>query len=154
MIVFRIVKHKKRTTDLSGIGAFHAGGRWNNEGSYAVYTSENPSLALLELLVHADEPELPPHLFIMTIEIEKTAPIFVFPDADLPKNWRLPDNIKLKTLGDRILLENVFLGIKVRSAVMPSQFNMILNPQFPGFQNLVRVTNVEPFHPDRRLLSP
>jgi RES domain-containing protein len=151
MIVYRIVKLKKRTTDPSGTGAFNVGGRWNNPGTYAVYTSENPSLALLEILVHSDESELPPNMFVMTIEIDDRAPIIDLPDADLPPNWRLPENIELKEIGDRFFSENQVIGLKVRSAVMPNQYNIILNPRFPGYQEYVRVIKVDPLEIDQRL---
>ncbi len=151
MIVYRIVKLKKRKTDLSGTEAFNVGGRWNNPGTYAVYTSENPSLALLETLVHIDESELPPNMFVMTIEIDDRAPIFNFPDADLPPNWRHPENIGLQEIGDRVLSKNKFISLKVRSAVMPNQYNIILNPQFAGYNNYLRITSVELLEVDQRL---
>jgi RES domain-containing protein len=145
------VKLKKRTTDLSGTGAFNEGGRWNNPGTYALYTSENPSLALLEILVHFDESELPPNMFVMTIEIDDRAPLFNFQDADLPPNWRHPENIELKEIGDCFFRENKFIALKVRSAVMPNQYNIILNPHFPGYHNYIRITSVEPLAVDQRL---
>ena len=85
MIVYRIVKGKNRTRDLTGMGAFLAGGRWNQEGGFALYTSENPSLALLELLVHTGSSELPPRMFIMTIEVDDKVPVYEIKDKDLPK---------------------------------------------------------------------
>lgn len=151
MIVYRIVKLKKRTTDLSGTGAFHEGGRWNHPGTYALYTSENASLALLEILVHVEETELPPTMFVLTIEIDDRAPIMEFPDADLPPNWRHPENIELKEIGDRVFSSNKFIGLKVRSAVMPNQYNIILNPQFAGYQEYVHVISVDPLEVDQRL---
>src|SRR5271165_5285010 len=99
MIVYRIVKQKNRTTDLSGIGSYHVGGRWNNPGTYAIYTSENRSLAAFELLVHIDESEAPPHLFIMSIEINNNTPVYDMLDSDLPGNWRSPENSALKNMG-------------------------------------------------------
>ena len=71
MHVYRIVKSEKRTTDLSGMGAFKAGGRWNEKGTYALYTSENSSLAFLENLVHFDLEETPEDLYILEIKIKK-----------------------------------------------------------------------------------
>ncbi len=153
MLVYRIVKLKKRTTDLSGTGAFLSGGRWNNEGTYALYTSENPSLAFLEILVHTDLPELPPRMFIITIEIDDKAKIMEIKDADLPKNWRLAENIILKEKGDQIFKENKWLGIKCRSAVLPAEYNYILNPLFPDFHSLVKVVKVEPLEVDDRLMK-
>jgi RES domain-containing protein len=96
MLVYRIVKSEKRTKDLSGKGAFNEGGRWNNEGTYALYTSENEALAMLEILVNVGETELPPHLFIITIQVNDKAPIYYIPDKNVPKNWRRAVHIFLE----------------------------------------------------------
>ncbi|MGZ5254297.1 MAG: RES family NAD+ phosphorylase [Flavitalea sp.] len=151
MLVYRIVRSKNRTGDLSGTGAFNYGGRWNQEGTYALYTSENPSLALLELLVHAEETELPALMFLMTIEISDSVSFYEFPDTNLPDNWRIPENIELKEKGSALLKENKFFGIKARSAVLINQYNYILNPQFPNYHNLIKVIKVEPLEVDKRL---
>ncbi len=152
MITYRIAKKKHRSLDLSGTGAYNEGGRWNNAGTYALYTSQNQALAALELLVHVEESELPPHLFIMTIEIADTAPIYEIKDADLPKDWRMPENIALKTIGDNLLKGNKYIAIKARSAVMPNEYNYILNPLYPDYNNLVKVVGVEDYDMDARLL--
>jgi RES domain-containing protein len=151
MFVYRIVKSRKRTTDLSGSGAFHEGGRWNNEGVFALYTSENEALALLEVLVHVEEAELPSDLFIIKIEIAPSAPIFTYPDKKLPKSWRMPCNIAMKTIGDRIIESNEYLALKVRSAVMPTSYNYILNPRYSGYYNLVKMADVYRLEIDKRL---
>jgi RES domain-containing protein len=151
MLVYRIVKSEKRTTDLTGTGAYNEGGRWNSEGVYALYTSEHSALAMLEILVHVDEGELPPDMFIMTIEIADTAPIFTVPDEDLPADWRIPENIALKEMGDKLFMEKKFLGIKARSAVLPDAYNYVLNPLFPGYYDLVKVEEVKPLGVDKRL---
>ncbi len=151
MFVFRIVKLEKRTKDLSGIGAYMEGGRWDNEGVFALYTSESEALAMLEIMVHVQEGELPPHLFIMTIELDDKAPLHAVSDSTLPANWRIPDNFILKEIGDNIFKENKVLGIKVRSAVMQNSYNYVLNPQFPEYYNLVRVIEVRALEVDSRL---
>lgn len=151
MLVYRIVKLKKRTKDLSGTGAFNEGGRWNNEGVFALYTSESEALAMLEILVNVELPELPPNMFVMTIQIDDAAPIFKMPDKTLPSNWRLPGNIFIKNLGDKILDEKKFIGIKARSAVMENSYNYILNPLYPDYYNLVKVSKVQKLAIDKRL---
>ncbi len=133
------------------MGAFLSGGRWNNEGTYALYTSENPSLAFLEILVHTDLTELPPRMFIITIEIDEKAKMLEIKDDELPKNWRIPENMILKEKGDQIFRENKFLGIKCRSAVMPAEYNYILNPHYPDFHKHVKVLKVESLDVDERL---
>lgn len=39
---------------LSGAGGLHAAARWNHKGHPILYAAANPSLALLEVLVHID----------------------------------------------------------------------------------------------------
>jgi len=150
MFVYWIVKNMIRTKDLSGKGAYNEGGRWNNEGVFALYTSENEALALLEVLVHAEESELPPNLFITTIEFSNNYPILTIADSNLPADWRIPENILLKYMGDKILSEEKYLGIKTRSAVLPGSFNYILNPLFPGYYDIVKVVDVGLLEVDKR----
>ena len=152
MVVYRIVKSEERTRDLSGKGAFIDGGRWNNPGIFMVYTSINSSLAILENLVHFDESELPPRMYIMHIEISEKAPLYQFPDQDLPENWRQPENIELKEIGDKLIRSNQYIAIKVRSAVNPEEYNILLNPLFPAFYDLVKVIATEPYDLDQRLI--
>ncbi len=152
MVVYRIVKSEARTRDLSGKGAFIEGGRWNNPGIFLLYTSMNSSLAILESMVHFDESELPPRMFIMHIEIDETAFIYQFPDDNLPANWRRPENIELKEIGDKLLRDNQYVGIKVRSAVNPEEYNILLNPLFPAYYDLVKVIAAEPYDLDQRLI--
>ncbi|GAC1438863.1 MAG: RES family NAD+ phosphorylase [Sediminibacterium sp.] len=150
MFVYRIVKSKKRTTDLSGTGAYNEGGRWNNEGVFALYTSENEALAMLEVLVHAEQSELPSDLYIIKIEIASSAPLLEISDNQLPKDWRIPENIKLKEMGERIMMEKKYAGIKVLSAIMPESYNYILNPLYRGFHDLIKVAAVYPLQVDKR----
>jgi RES domain-containing protein len=152
MVVYRIVKSEERTRDLSGKGAFIDGGRWNNPGIFLLYTSMNSSLALLENLVHFDEAELPPRMFVIHIEIDETVTIYQFPDEDLPKNWRQPENFELKEIGDKLIKGNQYMAIKVRSAVNPDEYNILLNPLFPAYYDLVKVIAAEPYTLDQRLI--
>lgn len=136
---------------MSGMGAFLEGGRWNSPGHFALYTSENPSLALLEVLVHLDETDIPPRMFVMEIEVNDKIPLRKIEADQLPKGWRIPENIQLKKMGDAMLRAADVLGFIVPSAVLPGQFNVILNPAFPDFQQYVRILSIEPLEVDQRL---
>lgn len=151
MILYRIAKRQQRANDLSGQGAANEGGRWNSEGVFALYISESRALAMLELLVHVDETELPPNLFVMTIEVDDSVSFLEITDEELPGDWRQPENLVLKQIGDKIFKEQNFIGIKARSAVMPPEFNYVLNPLFPRFYDLVKVTHIADYAPDTRL---
>ncbi|WP_069658654.1 RES family NAD+ phosphorylase [Arcticibacter eurypsychrophilus] len=151
MYVYRIVKSEKRTEDLSGMGAFRAGGRWNDKGTYVLYTSENSSLAFLENLVHFDAGETPEDLYVMEISVQNENLIFQIPDSDYPRDWLNTDNLACKRLGDQLLSDHKILGIKVRSAVNQSEYNILLDPLFPGYHDLIKVVNVVNVPVDMRL---
>ena len=152
MLVYRIAKMKERAMDLSGKGAFLYGGRWNSEGIFMLYTSTHASLAMLEVLVHADESEIPPQLFISQTEISEKAPIYQFPEEELPRNWREPDNLSLKKIGDRLMREKKYAGFQVLSAVLPSEYNILLNPLFPAYADLVTIKRIDKLETDSRLM--
>ena len=153
LLLYRIAKARQRTTDLSGMGAYRFGGRWNSPGTYMLYTSENSSLAYLENLVHFDAAIIPPKLFIMEITIPATPElIYTLPDSAYPKQWMKLGHLDNKRLGDRLMNEAEYLGIRVRSAVNPKEYNYLLNPMYPGYHELVQVTSVEQLPVDGRLI--
>ncbi len=153
MIVYRIAKSKTRTTDLSGMGAYKQGGRWNNPGTYMLYTSQNSSLAYLENLVHFDADNVPPNLFIMSIELKATAGlIYTLPDDMYPKNWMQIGNPANKNLGDELMTAKQYLAIIVRSAINAQEYNYLLNPLFPGYHDIVKVKSINELDVDVRLI--
>lgn len=154
MIVYRIAKLKKRATDLSGMGAYKDGGRWNNAGTYMLYTSENSSLAYLENLVHFEIENSPPNLYMMSIELKvDDTLIYTLPDKIYPANWQEIGNLQNKRIGDELMEERKFLGIKTRSAINKSEYNYLLNPLFPGYHELISVRLVEELAVDARLVK-
>lgn len=151
MILYRIAKRKERAQDLSWRGAANEGGRWSSEGVFALYTNESRALAMLELLVHVDEAELPPNLFVMTIEVENAARFYEMPDGEMQDDWRITENLVLKQLGDEFFKGRKYIGLKVRSAVMPQEYNYVLNPLFPRYYDLVQILSIEEYKKDGRL---
>jgi RES domain-containing protein len=154
MLVYRIAKSENWVRDISGFGAFKNSGRWNSKGTYMLYTSMNSSLAYLETLVHFDESYFPPGLYLASVEIpDDEKLICTLPDKNYPRNWQIPENPANKALGDKWMLEKKYLGFKVRSAVNPSEYNFLLNPLFPGYHDLVKISSVEALKTDARLVK-
>lgn len=153
MVVYRIAQSLARAGDLSGMGAAKYGGRWNSKGTYMLYTSANSSLAYLENLVHFDEVNFPPHLYIAEIELKETGSIYELPDKKYPAGWQTHDHIENKLMGDKWMTEKQFIGIKVRSAINRLEFNFLLNPLFPGYRDLVAINYIEPIIVDARLIK-
>jgi RES domain-containing protein len=153
MIVYRIAKSIQRAGDFSGIGAFKNGGRWNSKGTYMLYASMNSSLAYLETLVHFNEPDVPPNLYITAIEIKDSDSLICqVPDEEYHTTWQEQDNLENKIKGDRWMSEGKFLAFKVRSAINPSEFNFLLNPLFPGYHEKVIIHSVQQLNIDTRLI--
>ena len=150
MITFRIAL-KKYIHDLSGTGSFLYGGRWSLKGIQALYTANSRSLAYLEFLVHQlDKTSRPSGVFISAIEIKNPEKIIRIEQSQLPIDWQ---NIEFRrevqeTASKYFTLET--LGIEVPSVIVLEESNIILNPQFKGFNNLVNIKSIDPLNIDKR----
>jgi len=127
MIIYRIAK-LKYLKDLSGEGARLFGGRWNKKGSKMVYFSESLSLCVLEILVHLDYKYLGNDFGYIAIEIPEDS-IKTVSVKQLSPNWRVnPPQLYTQDFGTKWLDSNKTLALKVPSAVLPIQNNVLINP--------------------------
>jgi RES domain-containing protein len=150
MNVYRISKCKF-ISNLAGTGAATFGGRWNSKGIHILYTAATPSLALLESVVHISNIPIDDYC-MATIEIPENK-LKEIKITDLPKNWFInpaPDNLKL--IGDKFIKDNIFLALKLPSAIMMEDFNFLLNPGHPDF-NKVNLVATRTIPIDDRLLK-
>ena len=147
MVVFRIAR-KEYIQDLSGRGAELFGGRWNEKGIPALYTSSSLSLAALEILVHTDK-SLPPVNMAY-------AKIYVPDEMYSMKILRLKDDEVPVEYGTKWLKEKRGLMLKVPSVILPyeydHEFNLILNPLHEDYKK-VFVAEVHDFSFDVRLVE-
>lgn len=151
MIVWRITRAAYRA--LNGDGARLYGGRWNSEGRAVVYTSATLSLAALEYLVHVEPLLAPSDLVAMEIEVPDAPGLgaTVTPHRFPPGEWRQYPGPEWQTeLGDLWIEDGTFLWLSVPSAVIPGEYNVLVNPRHAGVSG-VRVMSVRPFSFDGRL---
>ncbi|MEM8608984.1 MAG: RES family NAD+ phosphorylase [Myxococcota bacterium] len=150
MRVYRLCSPKHAKSAIDGEGARLFGGRWNPRGHAMVYTSEHLSLAVLEVLVHLEPTQLRPARVAVAVDI---------PDRDvesiessaLPKSWRGSRAQRaLQNLGLNWLRERRSLALRVPSAVIPQEYNVLLNPAHPRHARLSPEQG-EPFSFDPRL---
>jgi RES domain-containing protein len=153
MLVYRIAR-SNHIADLSGEGARLHGGRWNHRGTAVIYTSASRSLATVELLVHLSFSFLPTDLKMATIEIpDEPAPEEV-EVAALPPNWRgFPAPPELADLGTSWARSGRSLLLRVPSAVVEHEYNILINPAHPDIAR-VALAAMEDFRLDRRLARP
>ena len=150
MIVCRTAK-KEYIEDLTGIGSRLYGGRWNRKGIGVVYTSESRALALVEILVNVPFSILPSQLGMATIEIGEKIRAEEIDPYELPKDWhKFPPPLELAEIGSKWAVSNKSLALRVPSAVVPREFNILINLRHPDIKHVV-VVDVEAFDVDRRL---
>ncbi len=152
MRVYRFTKPRWATKGaaFSGQGGLHFAGRWNPVGTPLVYTSTSIALALLEVIVHipARMPASMP-LFIADVPDGEVERLTI---RDVPDRWNVhPPAEASREVGRRFCEDpRRRAALLVPSAVVPEEFNCLLNPRHPRF-TLAWVQG--PFdHPnDRRL---
>ena len=148
---WRIVPHHRVASAFDGEGARLFGGRWNAPGRPAVYTAESRALAALEVLVHLT-PESSRRRFAL-IRIRLPQDAIAGPDGGVPRSHAVSAQIHPDTqrAGDAWLASRETPALRVPSAVVPGEFNFLLNPLHPAFGGL-KADEPEPFAFDPRLL--
>jgi len=149
MELFRI-SAEKYSKKLTSSGSAN---RWNKSEQFVIYTSSTRSLSSLELVVHRS--------FIQPSLIYKVMVIYM-PDKEelykqislksLPQNWR---SIRaypiLQEIGSSWYEEKESLALKIPSAVIPQEYNYIINTSHPDFVKNVKLIGIEDYFWDSRL---
>jgi RES domain-containing protein len=133
--------------DLDGQGAKLVGGRWNSPGRAVAYLAQSVSLAVLENLVHMAKADFPVGYVVIEARIPSTVRMTL--EEDLRN--RFP-GLTPQELGDRRLELGETAVLKVHSAVVPGEFNFLLNPAHRQF-NRITVESPTPFEFDARLFG-
>ena len=152
MIVYRLSK-SEYINDLTGTGAFLSGGRWNKKGTFMIYTSESRALASLEFLVHVSMSMIPPKMQIASVQIPDSIKPVILKKTLLPTGWyKYPPPPALARIGSDWIEKNSSLLLRVPSALVRKEFNILINPGHPDMKK-ARIKQVENFSYDQRLLS-
>ena len=140
MRIYRLHRAARAVDDY--FGAMDAGGRWNPIGTPALYTAEHLSLACLEVLVHLDKTDLPRNYVWSWTELAELPAILPFGDFTHVSGCQAAGN---KWLGS---VEQ--LAVRVPSAIIPCEFNILLNPRHQKYRTLFW-SRPQPFGFDQRL---
>jgi len=152
MIVFRLSK-EEFGSDLSGKGAEETGGRWNSKGIPMIYTGSSRALCTAEIAVHIPLGLVPSGYQLITLEIPERFPIEEPHPALLTSGWNsFPYTRETQQLGDAFIKNKKSLVMKVPSAVVQGDFNILINPFHAGISELL-IVKTEPFLFDERLFK-
>jgi len=137
--------------DLKGIGGTKKKGRWHNPGAPIVYLSENPALAMLEVMVHfeLDQHEFPENYQLLEIEYTHRKGVSHLSSGLLGDGWQHEQDMT-RAYGDEWLVGGSTLLLRVPSAILPHSYNYLFNPKhvLAGEAKIVAVSK-HPF--DKRL---
>ena len=149
MIVYRFSR-ERFSNDLSGEGALRFGGRWNNKGLPVIYTSLTISLSLLELLIHsaAYDQIVSNRLTIIEVPDKSLAEVSA---GRLKKNWQSDENYS-RFMGDQFLSTKTTLLLKVPSAIIPAESNILINPKHKDASK-VKIHSIQKFSFDNRMFK-
>ena len=153
MIIYRITK--KKHGPLDGIGGLYGPGRWHKKGNPVIYASEHASLAAWEKIVHISSfANLPDNLQLLKIEIPDDIAIQTVPESVLITGWdSFPFCTETVNYGTEFLRTNAYMALRVPSAIIKEENNIILNPLHPDIKRCKVISSV-PFEFDRRILGP
>lgn len=141
MLVYRLAK-AKYAHDFSGLGASFSNNRWNSKGTCLLYTASAQSLALLEVLVHVSLELMPQSLMMLTLEVPQRFGIMVI--SDLPTNWnKFPYSKETQLIGDAFVKENSHEVLQVPSAIVPGEFNLLINPFSQRLKDIKLISAVD-----------
>lgn len=147
---WRILEAPYADHAFSGEGARLAGGRWNSPGKAIVYTAGSASLAMLEMLVHLGRQELLKAYLLFDVMFDE-ALVAGVALADLPTTWRdYPSPAAVQQIGDAWVAQAASAVLRVPSAVMPTEWNYLINPAHPDFAKIT-IGPAQPLKFDPRL---
>jgi len=154
MLLYRISK-SEFAQDLNGTGAALYGGRWNPKGFSMLYTASSISLAVLEYMAHNFHLIQSMELTLCIIKISEDIHIEQVNAADLPNEWNKPMKSMRFTqgLGAEFLKAKRASALKVPSAIIPNEFNVLLNPNHLEHKKTKVHETINSFKLDERLFG-
>jgi RES domain-containing protein len=136
-VVYRVELAKFADAAREGRGAYLAGGRWNSPGHEAVYCAGSLSLGILEILAHlTPKTRANPRVYFAVTLAEHAVEVLL--RDTLPASFGSEtDPAITQRLGDAWLRSCSSVTLQVPSAIVPGEFNFILNPKHPDYPGAV-----------------
>ena len=150
MLVYNI-RTAKYAQSLQASGVAN---RWNKNDEFVIYTASSRALSTLELVVHRNYINIDNSYKLLVIELDcEETEIMDISKTKLPKNWQSVEAYpKLQEIGSKWYQDFKFLAMRVPSAIIPKEFNYLINTKHPNFSEKVKIYELESYEWDNRLL--
>lgn len=124
-------------TVFSGEGGLYAAGRWHHKGNPVIYCSASIALCTLEWLAQHGLSISAFDYYRYAIDIPDSL-IKRYTQADLPANWMAtPATSHTRDFAQHHLFASSF-AIAVPSAIIPEEYNLVINPRHTHFKKAVQ----------------
>jgi len=101
-----------------------------------VYLASSRALALLETLVHVETAPIASPRFFFPVDVPEEV-VETLPESDLPKGWNAADVPEAaRAVGDGWLASGRSAALRVPSAVLPLEPNLVVDPLHADFGRL------------------
>jgi RES domain-containing protein len=146
--LWRISNHDS----LSGMGGLRVSARWHTAGHKIVYLADSPPGSLIEVLVNlkVNANDWPTSYMLLRIDGPANVEIESLSGPEAA-DWPADTSITRK-LGDEWLHSGRSVLARVPSAIMPSTWNVLFNPDHRD-ANLFRIVNKVPADYDQRFFQ-
>lgn len=150
MELFRI-SAEQFATKLTASGASN---RWNKRGEFVIYAGSSRSHSTLQLVVHRNAIEPLAKYKVMLISVaDEDRLVRTLKTTDLPRNWRkFSAYSELQRIGSEWYNNKETLLLRVPSAVIPQEYNMLINTEHPDYAGNVQLVRTEDYFWDERIL--
>jgi RES domain-containing protein len=147
--LFRICRSGFRPQDAAGAALFP--GRWNKFGQGVLYFSSSLSLSVLELRANGIAFQVIRSLYVYSVVMLESAPplLEAVPEDFYGSGWAERKSASREYGGEWAKARRSLL-LEVKSAVLPTEANFILNTSHPEFAR-VRFSDPHPVPLDTRL---
>lgn len=126
-------------------------GRWNGAGRKVIYVAESIPLAFMENMIRRKGLGFNNEYCIMIIEIPDTLTVSEVDVSTLARGWRdFIDYSICQAIGNDWYDKGVSPVLKVPSAVLPTNFNYVINSAHPDFRQ-IKLLGTSDLVPDDRV---
>ena len=130
-----------------------SGNRWNSKGTEIVYCAESRALAMAQVAVHLSLAMLPDDFVMVEIEIPASVSVTSLLLNELPDTWNsFPHQLQTQKISDDFILRKKACVLKVPSAVVPGDFNFLINWSHPHFST-IKIVAQDDFPFDKRIFK-
>jgi RES domain-containing protein len=149
--LYRITHERYAEEPFSGKGGLHHRSRWASKGQLVSYAADHLATATLEKIAGVGRADLLTEMVYVKATVDPSL-VDELSEDELSADWdALPPTAAPRQVGDRWLIEQANLLLRVPAVVLPDCYNYVINAAHPEAEALT-VVKTESLLLDNRVL--